>query len=389
MKSRKIYAILILLVMTIPMVSHASDGRSDVIRKPLTFSLDTLASGLVNPWSVAFLPSGELLVTERTVGQLRLVKDGKVDPTPIAGLPEIFTKGQGGLLEVVTHPKYAENGWLYISFSSPKKEGEAGEGANTELIRARLKDHSLVDVQSIYKAMPNVKSNPHFGGRIVFDNKGYVFLSIGERGQKEKSQDLSTDQGRVVRLHEDGQVPKDNPFVGKAGAREGIFSYGHRNPQGLAFQPGTGRLWEHEHGPQGGDELNIIEKGKNYGWPAITYGIDYDNSIISKDSVMAGMEQPVIFWRPSIAPCGMAFISSDKYPGMKGDLLVSSMKFKYIKLLKIKGKKVVSQETILDKIGRVRDIKQGPDGYIYVVIEERDTVNNRDNGRVVRVIPEK
>ncbi len=385
MKSKKYYFPLVVAACVVGsfLMAYTPGAHSGQDKKP-EFKLDTVVSGLNMPWSVAFLPTGELLVTERLTGTLRIVRNGKLDPTPVSGLPEIFTKGQGGLLEVVTHPDYKQNKWLYISFASPAKDGEEGEGANTAFIRARLEGNTLVDVQRVFKASPNVKSTPHFGGRIAFDQKGYVYFSIGERGEKEKSQDLNTHQGRVVRLHEDGKVPTDNPFVGKSGARPEIFTYGHRNPQGLAFQPGTGVLWEHEHGPQGGDELNVIEKGKNYGWPSITYGINYDNTIITKDTVRAGMQQPVIFWRPSIAPCGMAFISSDKYPGMKGDLLVGSMKFLQIRHLKVKGKKVVGQEVILDKIGRVRDIKQGPDGFLYVVIEG----NAKDvNGRVVRVVP--
>jgi glucose/arabinose dehydrogenase len=346
----------------------------------LDLSVETVVSGLTMPWATAFLPNGDMLVTER-VGKLRLVKDGKLDPVEISGLPKILYRGQGGLLDVVVHPNYTQNGWIYISYSSPKAEGEEGadNGANTALLRAKLKDHALTDVQVIFKALPNVRSTPHFGGKIVFDKKGYVFLSLGERGQKEASQDLTKAQGKVVRLHEDGKIPADNPFVKTAGARPEIWSYGHRNPQGLVMNPSTGVLWEHEHGPQGGDELNIVEKGKNYGWPLITFGIDYDNSIISKDTAGVGLEQPVIYWKPSIAPSGMDFISSDKYKGLKGDLLVGSLKFNYLQHLAMKGNKVLSREIILEKIGRVRDVRQGPDGFIYVVVE--------DSGKIVRVVP--
>ncbi|GAB3323425.1 PQQ-dependent sugar dehydrogenase [Larkinella ripae] len=340
--------------------------------------IDTVVSGLKMPWAMAFLPDGNLLVTERP-GQLRLVKNGQLDPTPISGLPPILYKGQGGLLDINLHPNYKENGWIYISYASPKAEGETGEGANTALLRAKLKDHELVDVKVLFKASPNVTGAPHFGGRIVFDTKGYLFLSLGERGQKEKSQDLSTDQGKVVRLHDDGRIPKDNPFVGKASARPEIWSYGHRNPQGMVMNPTTGVLWEHEHGPQGGDEVNIVEKGKNYGWPLVTFGIDYDNSIISNDTAKAGMEQPVIYWKPSIAPCGMTFVTSPKFKDWNGDLLVGSLKFLYIKHCVVRGNKIVSQETIAEKIGRVRDIRQGPDGNIYVVLE--------NSGRIVRLSP--
>ena len=341
--------------------------------------VDTVARGLDMPWASALLPNGDLLVTERT-GKLRLVHNGVLDPEAIKGIPPVYYKGQGGLLDINLHPDYKNNGWIYISYSSPKKEGEAGddEGANTALMRAKLKGHELVEIQQLFKAIPNVKGGNHFGGRIVF-NDGYVFLSLGERGQKENSQNLSKDQGKVVRLFEDGKIPTDNPFVKTADARPEIWTYGHRNPQGLVLNPTTKVLWEHEHGPQGGDELNIIEKGKNYGWPLITYGIDYDNSIISKDSIREGMEQPVIFWKPSIAPCGVTFINNPKFKDWNGDLLVGSLKFMYIQHLTVKGNKVTAKEIIFDKLGRVRDVRQGHDGNIYVVLE--------NSGKVVKISP--
>lgn len=339
--------------------------------------LDTVVSGLKMPWAVAFLPDGNLLVTERLSGQLRIVKDGKLEAEPIKGVPKVVGKGQGGLLDVVLHPDYKKNGWVYISYSAPAEDGEAG--ANTALLRGKLKDGELVEQQLLFKAKPNPTGGNHFAGRIAFDKKGYVFLTVGERGQKEKAQDLGTHQGKVIRLYDDGRVPKDNPFVGKSGALPEIYSYGHRNMQGLTIHPTTGAIWEHEHGPQGGDEVNIVEKGKNYGWPLITFGIDYDNSIISKDTAKAGMEQPVIYWKPSIAPCGMTFVTSDKFKDWKGDLLVGSLKFNYLKHCVVKGNKIVKQETIFEKIGRVRDVRQGPDGNIYVVLE--------NSGKIVRITP--
>lgn len=343
--------------------------------KPAALKMDTVVTGLKTPWATAILPNGDMLVTERG-GTLRLVHDGQLDPTPIKGMPEVFAKGQGGLLDVVLHPDYAKNGWLYLTYASPKAPGEAGDdgGANTALLRARLKDHALVDQKVIFKATPNVKSNPHFGGRVVFDKAGYLYLSLGERGQKEKAQDPMNHQGTVVRLYDDGRVPEDNPFVdGKKGLKE-IYSYGHRNPQGLALDPASGKIWEHEHGPQGGDEVNIVKKGANFGWPAITFGIDYDNSIISEDTARAGMEQPIIYWRPSIAPCGMAFVNSTKFPDWKGDLLVGSLKFNYVMHCTVEGDRITKQEKILEGIGRVRDIRQGADGNIYVVAENTGTV---------------
>ncbi|CAG5069710.1 Aldose sugar dehydrogenase YliI [Dyadobacter sp. CECT 9623] len=368
-----------LLTASVGLMSYNNGpGKSFLAESDL--KVDTVATGLTMPWASALLPNGDILVTERG-GKLRLVSQGKLDATPVAGIPEVWYKGQGGLLDIALHPDYKTNGWIYISYSSPKKDGEEGDdgGANTALMRAKLKGKELTDIQQLFKALPNVKGNVHFGGRIVFDKKGYVFLSLGERGQKENSQNLSKDQGKVVRLFEDGKIPTDNPFVKTAGAKPEIWTYGHRNPQGMVIHPTTGVIWEHEHGPQGGDELNIVEKGKNYGWPLITYGIDYDNSIISKDTAKAGLEQPVIFWRPSIAPCGMTFVTSDKFKDWKGDLIVGSLKFMQLQHLTVKGNKVTKREVIFDKIGRVRDVRQGWDGNIYVVLE--------NSGKVVRISP--
>ncbi|WP_221394080.1 PQQ-dependent sugar dehydrogenase [Dyadobacter sp. NIV53] len=373
------------LMLTASMVLMSNSGITDDKNSPkklteANLKVDTVATGLKMPWATAFLPNGDLLVTERG-GKLRLVKNGILDPKEISGIPEVYYKGQGGLLDVQLHPDYKTNGWIYISYSSPKKDGEAGDdnGANTALMRAKLKDHELTDIEQLFKAIPNVKANVHFGGRIVFDKKGYVFLSLGERGQKENSQNLGKDQGKVVRLHEDGKIPTDNPFVKTEGARPEIWTYGHRNPQGMTIHPTTGVIWEHEHGPQGGDELNIVEKGKNYGWPLITFGIDYDNSIISKDTARAGLEQPVIYWRPSIAPCGMTFVTSSQFKEWSGDLIVGSLKFAYLQHLTVKGNKVTKREIIFQGIGRVRDVRQGPDGNIYVVLE--------DSGKIVKISP--
>lgn len=340
---------------------------------------EVVVDGLKMPWAVAFLSDTEWLVTERLEGELRLIQNGKLHPEPIGGVPEIWTRGQGGLLDVVAHPKYKENGWIYISYASPKKSGEQGEGANTEFIRAKLKNHELTDIEVLFKAIPNRPSNPHFGGRIVFDHKGHIFLSVGERGEMDKAQDLKTHQGKIIRLAEDGKVPRDNPFVGRKDALPEIWTYGQRNPQGLVLHPVSGILWEHEHGPQGGDELNVIEKGKNYGWPLITFGINYNNSIISKDTARAGLEQPKTYWKPSIAPCGMTAVTSSKYPGWNGDLLVGSLKFNHIQHVVVEGTKVKERKIILDKIGRVRDIRQAPDGFIYVVVE---------GGKIIRILPD-
>ncbi len=343
------------------------------------FKLDTVVSALKSPWGMALLPNGDMLVTEKK-GALRLIQNGKLHPDPIGGIPEVHTKSQAGLFEVKLHPEYEKNGWIYLSYASPIQNNEKGEGANTAFIRGRLKDHQLVDQELLFKASPNYKRNVHFGGRIEFDRKGYMYLTVGDRGGRDENQTLENYRGKVFRLHDDGHIPDDNPFVGEKNAKTETFTYGHRNPQGLALNPETGEIWEHEHGPQGGDELNIIRRGNNYGWPTITYGINYNNTIITKDTVMEGMEQPTTFWRPSIAPCGMDFISSDIYGKFKGNLLVGSLKFNYIEICKIEDNKVINKEIILKGIGRVRSIHQEHDGYVYVVLEHP--------GQVVRLMPD-
>ena len=381
-KSMKILTALTVIAASALLMSYCSNGKT-VNNKSIDMGLksETIVTGLNMPWAMAFLPDGRMLVTERT-GKLRIVKDGILDPQEVSGIPKVFFRGQGGLLDVVPHPNYKDNGWIYFSYASPKKDGEMGDdgGANTALMRAKLDGHTLTNVEHLYKASPNVKGGVHFGGKILFDSNGYVFLSLGERGQQNNAQVLSKAQGKMVRLHDDGKIPTDNPFTNTKDALPEIWSYGHRNPQGLVMHPTNGTIWAHEHGPQGGDELNIVQKGKNYGWPVITYGIGYDNSIISDKTVSPGMEQPVTYWKPSIAPCGMTFVNSDKFKNWNGDLLVGSLKFGNVEHLVMKNNKVVKKEVILEKIGRVRDVKQGPDGYIYVVVES--------SGSIVKVSPQ-
>ena len=378
----RIIASALLVVSSGFLMSYCADTtRSDgaPLEGKVNLKVETAVAGLKSPWAMAFLPNGNMLVTERG-GQLRLVENGVLNPEPIKGLPEIVSRGQGGLLDVTLHPDYAKNGWVYFSYSSPAKDGEEGIGANTGFMRAKLKGLELTDQQLLFKGKPNVETNHHFGGRIVFDKKGFMYLTIGDRGGQDEAQKLTNHRGKVMRLNDDGSVPKDNPFASQAGAMPEIFSYGHRNPQGLVLNPETGDMWEHEHGPQGGDEVNLIQKGNNYGWPVITFGIGYDNSIISADTAKAGMEQPVLYYKPSIAPCGMTFLSSKSaFKDWQGNLLVGSLKFNYLKRCIIKNNKLVSQETILENIGRVRDVREGPDGNIYVVVE---------NGKILRVSPQ-
>jgi glucose/arabinose dehydrogenase len=333
------------------------------------YTLEVVAADIAIPWGMDWLPDGSMLVTEKS-GVLYHIKNGV--KTEIKNVPKVYTRGQGGLLDIALHPNYTKNGWIYITYSS--EEGE-GNGGNTKLIRAKLQDGSLTQIESLYKATPNTSKGQHFGSRIAFDNHGYLYFSIGDRGENMVNpQDITRDGGKIYRLHDDGSIPKDNPFVGKDGAKEAAFSYGNRNPQGMAKNPVTGAIWAHEHGPKGGDEINIIKKGTNYGWPVITYGIDYDGSTISLETEKPGMEKPIYYWVPSIAPSGMAFVSGDKYPNWTGHLLVGSLKFQYLELVKLKGNEVVGRQKIATDVGRLRDVKQGPDGFIYMGVEGKGIV---------------
>ncbi|MBP6182381.1 PQQ-dependent sugar dehydrogenase [Flavobacterium sp.] len=328
------------------------------------YTLETVASDIAIPWGMTWLPDGTMLVTEKS-GILYQIKNGI--KTEIKNVPKVYSRGQGGLLDIVLHPNYAKNGWLYMTYAS--SEGE-GEGGNTKLIRAKLLDGSLVQIESLYKATPNTTKGQHFGSRIAFDNDGYLYFSAGERGNHfVNPQDINRDGGKIYRLNDDGSIPKDNPFVGQQGAKEAIYSYGHRNPQGMVKNPTTGVIWAHEHGPQGGDEINIVKKGANYGWPVVTYGIDYDGTTISTEKEKQGIEKPIYYWLPSIAPSGMTFVTSDRYPNWKGHLLVGSLKFQYLELVKLKGDEVIGRQKIASDIGRLRNVTQGPDGYIYIAVE--------------------
>ncbi|MBA6152647.1 PQQ-dependent sugar dehydrogenase [Gelidibacter maritimus] len=325
---------------------------------------EVVVSDLTIPWGFTFLPDGSMLINEKE-GKMIHFKDG--NKTEVQGLPEISNRGQGGLMDIVLHPNYKDNGWIYITYASP--EGE-GRGGNTALMRAKLENMALTNKELLYKATPNTTKGQHFGSRIVFDNDGYLYFTIGDRGDRDVNpQDITRDGGKVYRVNEDGTIPADNPFLNQANAKKAIYSYGHRNPQGMVLHPETGEVWTHEHGPKGGDEINIIKKGANYGWPVISYGVNYNGTSFTDLTEKEGMEQPLHYWDPSIAPSGMAFISSDVYPEWKGDLLVGSLKFNYMDKVVLKDGKVVKEERFLDGLGRVRTINQGPDGYIYVGIE--------------------
>ncbi len=334
------------------------------------YTAETVVDGLEIAWGMVFLPDGSILIAEQE-GKMILFKDGK--KTDIKNVPEVFYKNQGGLLDLELHPDYEKNGWIYFSFSG--NLGDEGKGGNTTVMRAKLQGDELTDKQLIYKATPNTERGHHFGSRLEFDRDGYLFFSIGDRGNRDQNpQDITRDGGKIYRLKDDGSVPEDNPFVSDSTAKAAIYSYGHRNPQGMAMEPKTGKIWVHEHGPQGGDEINIIDPGKNYGWPKITYGKNYDDSIITDDTALPGLEQPMHYWVPSIAPSGMAFVTSDVYPGLNNNLLVGSLKFEYLDRVVIENGKVVKEEKLLEGMGRVRTVRQGPDGYIYVSIEQKGIV---------------
>lgn len=333
---------------------------------PVSLEIETevVADGLDIPWGMDWLPDGTLIVTEKS-GHLYIVRNGV--KKEIMGLPPIFHKGQGGLLDVAVHPDYLDNGWIYLAYSSPNIDDN--KIGTTAIARAKIKGSQLSDFKELYKGEQETNKGFHFGTRIVFDN-GYIYFCIGDRGDHfVNPQDITRDGGKIYRLHDDGRVPNDNPFVDNKEARKAIWSYGHRNAQGIIKHPITGEIWEHEHGPMGGDEINIIKKGVNYGWPVISYGINYDGSILTELTEKEGMEQPLYYFKPSIGPSGFAFVNSTKYKGWEGSLLIGSLSFSNLERLVLENNKVVSREKIVDKIGRLRNVKIGPDGYIYIAVE--------------------
>jgi glucose/arabinose dehydrogenase len=339
--------------------------------------VDTVARGLDHPWAVAFLPDGRLLVTERP-GRLRAVQaDGRVSE-PLAGVPEVAARGQGGLLDVALDPRFSENRLVYLSYAEPGERGTAG----TAVARGRLGDGRLEDTRVIYRQQPKVSGGNHFGSRLVFARDGTLFVTQGDRfAYREQAQDLSSGLGKIVRVNPDGSIPRDNPFVGRDGVRPEIWSYGHRNVQSAALHPETGQLWTVEHGARGGDELNHPEAGKNYGWPVITYGVDYSGAKIGEGTAKPGMEQPVYYWDPVIAPSGMTFYTGDAFPAWRGSVLVGSLRPGLLVRLVLEGGRVAREERYLAELGeRIRDVRQGPDGLLYLVTDSAD-------GRVLRVAP--
>jgi len=368
-------SVLTTLLLWLP-VAAATAADSRIRTDEHAINVRIVVQGLEHPWGLAFLPDGRMLVTERE-GRLRVVRDGKLDLRPVGGLPPIEASGQGGLLDVAVHPRFAENGWIYLSYAA---RGPGGVG--TEVLRAQLKQDRLEDVRVIFRMQPKVGGGRHFGSRLVFDRKGLLYVTLGDRGDQDRAQHLDEHLGKIVRLHDDGRVPEDNPFRARQGAKPEIYSLGNRNVQGAALHPQTGELWAHEHGPQGGDEVNAIRAGANYGWPVITHGRNYGTGTrIGEGTHKSGMAQPLHTWVPSIAPSGMAFYTGDKFPRWRGDLFVGALRDQMLVRLKLDGEKVVKEERMLKgTLGRIRDVRAGPDGFVYLLTDE-------SNGVIARIEP--
>lgn len=337
------------------------------------FKMTVVTKGLKFPWGLAFLPNGKILITEKT-GQLRIIEDGKLLDEPVKGLPDIKRHGQGGLLDIVIHPDFEKNHWVYFSYAG---KGKGGHG--TEIARAVFKDNQLSDVKVLFSLDQKSNAGVHFGSRLVFDKNNYLYFTIGDRGNRNRAQDLSDPAGSVLRIKDDGSTPKDNPFINKKDAIPEIFAYGNRNPQGIAIQPSSELIWASEFAPQGGDEINIIKAGTNYGWPVITYGEEYGGGKIGQTH-KEGMAQPVKYWVPSINPSGISFYNGNQFPKWQGDLFIASLNGLIIRL-DIEGEKVLSEEHLLKhKFGRIRHVKEGPDGFIYFLTDDF-------NGQLIRLEP--
>ena len=379
----------ILAVTAIPFLSLTACAQEVLQTSDYKVRVTRIVEGLYHPWALAFLPDGRMLVTERR-GQMRVIENGKLLPAPVEGIPAATEHGQGGLLDVVLHPQYAENGWIYWSYNAVDGAGMHG----TELARGKLagtrSQPRMTDVAVLFKMQPKYPERHHFGSRIVFDKQGFVFLTLGDRGDSpakgsaQRAQQLNVHAGKSIRLHDDGRVPADNPFLTTPGALPEIFTLGNRNMQGAALHPVTGRLWAHEHGPQGGDEINILAAGSNYGWPVITYGANYGSGTkIGEGSEKAGMVQPLLYWVPSIAPSGMAFHSGRNFPKWKDNLFVGALAKQLLVRVTLSGEKVSEQERLFEsKLGRIRDVREGPDGNLYLLTDS-------SKGELIRLEPTK
>ncbi|MBC6366480.1 PQQ-dependent sugar dehydrogenase [Algoriphagus sp. AK58] len=360
---------------TEPTSDPSSELKFTTSTEKMVIKIDTLYTGFQNPWGMTWINDNRMLVTEKK-GEILIFKDDKYTGQKVTGLPAVYNNGQAGLLDITVHPNYAQNGWIYIAYAKPMNNGGA-----TTIARFKLTGNAVTDFQDLIVTTPVWNGGTHYGSRIVFDNQNFLYFSNGERGSQDNAQDLKNSHGKIHRIHDDGRIPTDNPFVNTSGAIPSIWTYGNRNPQGLYFDKVNNRLWEVEHGPRGGDELNILEKGKNYGWPVITYGINYNGTPITNITQKEGMEQPVKYWTPSIATCGMTMVTSDKYQAWRGNILVAALAGTHIARVEMNGTRATGEEKLLQGIGRVRQVSQSPDGYIYAVTE--------GTGLLIKLLPSK
>ncbi|MDO1447930.1 PQQ-dependent sugar dehydrogenase [Rhodocytophaga aerolata] len=372
MKKLSIYIVYLFLLLGNLSACEAVDKATEETPDPtptdttsaiLEITPQKLYEDFKNPWGMAWLPDGRLLVTEKS-GEILVFKEDKYTGEKLSGVPKVSDAGQGGLLDIKLHPNYQSNGWIYISYSKPVQGG-----ATTAIARFKLQGNQVTEFSDIFTAKPYISANFHYGSRIVFDKDNFLFFSVGERGTQPKVQELNNDHGKIHRIFDDGRIPQDNPFSGQANANASIWTYGHRNPQGMVYDAANNLVWAVEHGPKGGDELNLIEKGKNYGWPKTSYGINYDGSVLTPNQELPGIENPVRYWVPSIAPCGMAIVTSDKYAAWKGNLLVGALAHRHIARVQLNGTKYVEEEKLLADMARFRSVAQSPDGYIYAITE--------------------
>ena len=365
-KNISIYFTILIIMFNFSCGQEPNDKNEIIVTDELNYEMELVFENEGIIWGLEFLNDNSILATLKS-GSIIHFKDGV--KKELKGVPQIYLRGQGGLLDIAIHPNFRKNKFVYLSYASEDIEGKGG---NTTISRAILNGDTLEELEVLYKGTPDSRKGQHFGGRMEFDNENYLFFSIGDRGNRNVNpQDINIDGGKIYRIKDDGTIPKDNPFYNDGNAKKAIYSYGHRNPQGMFKHPVSGKIWTNEHGPRGGDEINIIEKGKNYGWPKITYGINYSGTTITKNKSLPNMEQPLYYWIPSIAPSSFEYISSEIYPNWKGSLLAGALVFKYIERIVLEDDIVVSRSKIAENLGRPRDIKQGPDGYIYVSIENK------------------
>jgi aldose sugar dehydrogenase len=362
-----------------PREVHGLEIRSELH----DFRIERVAGDLDTPWGMAFLPDGRMIVTERP-GQVRIIEIGRGVVEKLAGVPTVWRRQDGGLLDIAVHPDYARTGWIYLAYS--ELGGAEPNGSSVRIIRARIRDGRLVDQETLFAAPPELywRNNSHYGARFLFDRDGYFYFTIGDRGRPEQSQDLTTAYGKLHRVHDDGRVPADNPFVHHPGAFPSIWSYGHRNQQGVAQHPVTGEIWTAEHGPRGGDELNLTRRGRNYGWPVITYGMNDNGTPITDLTEKEGMEQPVVYWTPSIAVCAIAFYTGNTFPRWKNHLFATALAGRHLRRIVLEGDKATHQEIVFSDLGRVRDVVTGPDGFLYVALNSE---SQDSPGQIVRLVP--